>query len=75
MSACKACGRPVRWVRSAATGRLVELDPDPMPDGSIMLLANGAARFIVAEQRATCVAPLFRLHAAACPSAAAGGSR
>lgn len=74
MSACKSCGRPVRWARSAATGRLVELDPHPMPDGSIMLLANGSARYVLAEQRATCVAPLFRLHAPACPSAS-GGSR
>jgi hypothetical protein len=71
MSRCEACGLIVRWVRSKATGRLVAIDPDPLPDGSIMLLPkNDGARPIPPQQRAACVAPLYRAHV--CPSAAGG---
>lgn len=69
---CSACGRAVRCVKSTTTGRMFALDPAPMPDGAIMVLPNGAGRVIAPEQRATCVAPLYRLHRPTCP--AAGGS-
>lgn len=68
MSPCKKCGKPMRWV-DTATGSHLPIDPDPVPDGNIMLLENGLCTIVPLEERAACVAPLFKSHFATCPSA------
>lgn len=58
----------MRWV-DTATGTRLPIDPDPLPDGNIMLLANGRCKVVPVEERAACVAPLFKSHFATCPMA------
>ena len=36
MSACRSCGAPIKWARTPK-GRRIPLDPDPVPDGNIVL--------------------------------------
>ena len=68
MSRCKACGQPVRWLYSTS-GKLMQLDPAPLPDGVAMLLADGRARVVPDADRERCVAPLYRSHFAHCANA------
>lgn len=34
---CRLCGQPLRWVRSAAHGRPMPLDPEPNPAGNVIV--------------------------------------
>jgi hypothetical protein len=68
MNRCKACGQPVRWVYSTS-GKLMQLDPGPLPDGVAMLLADGRARVVPDADREQCVAPLYRSHFPHCANA------
>lgn len=68
MSSCRACKRPIHWV-STITGQRLPLDRDPVPDGNVMLLPNGRCKIVPTEERAKCVAPLFKSHFATCPVA------
>lgn len=68
MSLCKACARPIMWV-STATGQRLPLDPDPVPDGSVLLMPHGRCRIVPVEERAKTIAPLYKAHFATCPVA------
>jgi len=68
MSACKKCGRALRWV-STVTGQRMPLDMEPSPDGSILLLPHDRCRVVPVEERAATIAPLFKSHFATCPTA------
>jgi hypothetical protein len=70
VSACKSCGKPVRWLKTTS-GQLLQIDPDPVPDGCILLLPHERCRVVPVEDRAATVAPLFKTHFATCPNAAA----
>ena len=39
---CRSCGRPVLWVRSAATGSIMPLDAEPTEDGNVILVGDQA---------------------------------
>jgi len=34
---CRSCRAPVRWCITAATGKRMPVDPDPVPDGNIFV--------------------------------------
>jgi hypothetical protein len=34
---CRTCGMPIRWVITAASGKRMPLDPDPVPDGNVWI--------------------------------------
>jgi hypothetical protein len=74
MSACKSTGKPVRWLRTT-TGQLLPINPEPAPDGNILLLPHERCRVVPVEDRAATVAPLFKTHFATCPNAAAHRSK
>jgi len=40
LSTCRNCGRPIRWVR-CGLGRLVAIDPEPHPLGTVVLDEHG----------------------------------
>lgn len=40
MAKCRSCEAPMVWVKTAANGRLMPLDPKPVPDGNVVLLAS-----------------------------------
>jgi hypothetical protein len=34
---CRACHLPVRWAITAAHGKPIPIDPDPSPDGTVLI--------------------------------------
>jgi hypothetical protein len=34
---CRACHLPVRWAITAARGKSIPLNPDPSPDGTVLI--------------------------------------
>lgn len=70
MSRCNSCGKTIRWVRMVSGARrLMALDPEPVPSGTILMLPKREGRVVPVEERAKCVAPLFASHFATCPNA------
>lgn len=80
MSACRDCGRPVRWVETRE-GRRLPLDPASNPRGDVRL--DGRRGVVLAGREADVARrmhePLYLRHAATCPRtprpAAAAGFR
>lgn len=80
MPDCSSCHQRVWWVRSAATGRAMPLDPDPTADGNVVI-ERGAA-VVLPRQRDTGPTlfeqeppppddrPRYTSHFATCPNAA-----
>lgn len=73
---CRSCGAPIRWAITEK-GRRMPLDPDPHPDGNVMVEhAAGAdhsgvvvfAGRLLHEER-DLGTPLYRSHFASCPDA------
>lgn len=77
-SLCRSCGAAVRWVKSAKTGRVMPLDPEPRDDGNIVLLDRWQlnlrlARVLehdeVTQERLFGIEPRYVSHFATCPQA------
>ena len=68
-SPCKACGLEILWVHTAATNRLMPLDPEPCPDGNIAIVEDRAhvKKGDLFEERAAGL--LYKSHFATCPQA------
>ena len=43
MAACRGCGVAIRWVATAATGKLMPLNAEPDPAGNVLLDDDGRA--------------------------------
>lgn len=71
MTACRSCGAPIRWARTA-NGKAMPLDPDPSPNGNLAL--DGETVIVcgktAAEQRRANGEALYLSHFATCPQAA-----
>lgn len=74
-SSCRSCGKPMLWARTAATGSLIPLDPDPVPDGNL-ILADGLASAYVLDTTLFETPPppappgkRYKSHFATCPFA------
>jgi hypothetical protein len=37
VSNCRSCGAPILWTETAATGKRMPVDEDPVPDGNVFL--------------------------------------
>lgn len=68
LSNCKGCGKELRWAQTAS-GQWLPIDPEPVPDGSVMLMPHGRCRIVPVEERKQCVVPLHKTHFATCPVA------
>lgn len=75
MSRCRSCGAPVRWIRSATTGKNMPLDAEPTSDGNILIdtlgLAHVHASPTAAIERGIPDQPRYLSHFTTCPDAAA----
>lgn len=67
--ACKACGKPMRFVRMGASGRLNPLDADPVPEGNIRVEDGQGLIVSKADREAGKYlgVPLYKSHFATCP--------
>lgn len=69
---CASCGKPIRWV-SGRNNKRMPLDPEPAPDGNIVIGEDGLARVLKRAELAALPAdtPRYRSHFSTCPDAAA----
>jgi len=76
VSVCRSCDAPVRWAVVAASNKRMPLDPDPDPEGNVILLEGGTVRVLTAAALAIRHAlpggpgPLYRSHFSSCVHAA-----
>jgi hypothetical protein len=72
VTACRSCSEPIFWIVSAAPGhKSMPLNNEPDPTGNVVI-ENGYARVLNADQRAAAVldgTTLYRSHFASCPAA------
>lgn len=68
---CKACGAPIVWAKTAATGKAIPLDTEPTPDGNIFL-KDGKAHYLTKNGVEQTLADFdrYKSHFATCPQAA-----
>lgn len=66
---CKSCRKPIRWVRMNGT-RSMPVDALPAADGNVLVLADGKARVLRADERGRYEGTLYKSHFATCPHAA-----
>jgi hypothetical protein len=68
---CKSCGSPMIWTKTG-TGKSIQLDPDPVPNGNIVLHADGTAMYITKAMMNALdpEAKRYVSHFATCPNAA-----
>jgi hypothetical protein len=68
MALCFSCGAEIVWYMTER-GRKIPLDPDPTPDGNLILVED-IVRYLTAEQRKQPVTDRrYISHFATCPSA------
>jgi hypothetical protein len=77
MSYCRSCDAPIIWIVTKPGNRSMPIDPEPQPDGTILVdfdkgvgvvLSKGAIASIATDLAAT-NEPLYRSHFATCPQA------
>ncbi len=66
MSTCRSCERPVRFVESAVSGRVMILDGEPSDKGNVAIDENGQARVVSNPPEGS---TLYLSHFATCPDA------
>lgn len=67
---CRSCLEPIRWERTAA-GRAIPLDPDPVPEGNIIISDGHAIVFASAARVPTGDdVPRYVSHFVSCKDAA-----
>jgi hypothetical protein len=75
MNACKSCEQPIRWVKTEQ-GQPMPLDPEPRPDGNIVLRRLAfegplIAHYLAAGEEPAADEERYVSHFATCPNAAA----
>lgn len=72
MPECRSCGRQIRWMVTAVSGKRIPLDPAPAQDGNIRLDDEGVAHALnplEAEAARSGGEALFASHFVTCPDA------
>lgn len=68
---CRFCGRRVAFVKTAATGKLMPLDPQPNDDGNVFVTRNDAGQtlaVVLKKGETPPIGTLFMPHYATCPN-------
>lgn len=66
---CNRCQAPIRWVRSAASGKMMPISPEPTADGRVWLDVMGLAHVLRAgEALPEGIRRRWSAHYAVCPS-------
>ena len=69
MSSCAACGAEIIW-RATPAGRAMPIDPDPAPDGNVLIDGSKCRVLGPFEIQARELRELHLSHFATCPQAA-----
>lgn len=71
MAKCQTCQAPIEWAKSAATGKAMPLDAEPVPDGNIVINSRGEAVVLKKGEEAKLLpeTPRFRSHYSTCKQA------
>lgn len=67
-ASCSACGAPIRWA-TTTKGRRMPIDPDPHPQGNIILEHLGEGVAPIAHVNAGPIEGGYRSHFVTCPNA------
>ncbi len=70
---CRSCGATVFWMWTVAYNKLMPVDADPVPDGTLVLTSD--RRVAVAGDQEEPDRPRYRSHFSTCPDAAGWRSR
>jgi len=69
---CRSCKAPILWA-TTKNGESIPLDPDPTPDGNLILMASGVALVRAKTDQSTLPgfddAPRYVSHFSTCPQA------
>ena len=68
-SRCKSCDAAILWAVSAVTGKRMPLDADPVPDGNLLLDAEGKIHVLTADAATVPGVKRYVSHFATCPQA------
>jgi hypothetical protein len=72
-STCKGCGDRIKWV-STTQGRAMPLDPDPVPNGNVVIVRDGGGGLLAEYLRRTDTpapgTPRYQSHFSSCPERA-----
>jgi len=68
---CAGCGAPIAWFKSDASRQIMPLDPDPVPDGNIVIRGGWAVVVGASLMGPTAEPgePKYKSHFATCPKA------
>ena len=67
LGTCRACPAKILWAKTER-GNSIPLDPDPVPDGNIVVTDAGVAHVLRATEMAT--GPRYVSHFVTCPGRA-----
>jgi hypothetical protein len=77
MSVCQSCGASVTWVLTEATGKRMPLDPEPVDNGNLQIVASRSGgpvvRYVGQTPKGYVAAkdgPRYVSHFVTCPNAA-----
>lgn len=72
LARCRACGARIGWVRTAANGKLMPLDPDPHPAGNVELYTLDTGQLVARVHGQPELlhpdGPRYMPHQATCPN-------
>lgn len=64
---CRACGKPMVFYLTEKAGRAIPLDPEPHPDGNVLIRMGRAV--VLRKDAVHTEEPRYRSHFATCPHA------
>lgn len=68
ISTCRSCSAPIVWARTSSE-KLMPVDPEPTPDGNLVLFRDYADEWRVQVVGGADDRPRHRPHFATCPDA------
>lgn len=67
LSECRDCKKPIRWA-TTRRGSKMPLDPDPVPDGNVVLEVDGVARVLSRGEQHQGPGARYASHFNTCPA-------
>lgn len=68
---CKSCGAEIEWCRTEATGKRMPINPWPVGDGNVVMVANTLAGEMVVRvlrKAEEWIGLRYKSHFATCPN-------
>lgn len=65
-SRCKGCNQPIIWRQSLASGKMMPIDPDPDPEGNVILSGIDGFRTLRSDEDRRGMT-IYQSHFTTCP--------